>query len=153
MHFDIFCTVLPFWPFQVTLYPAGPHVGSFCSFWAFIAVSVILYLLRQVWGFLGVFGLKGKIGPKCLRKWFKAAWKGQNVRPPNISLKIMLETFLGHPVVRVRKFRWGREWVNESVLDEKALDREWVARESAIAGLLLPHTKLFLYIPQQGNIS
>ena len=38
-----------------------------------------------------------------------------------------------------------------SVGDEKALDREWVARESAIAGLLLPHSKLSFYSPTTEN--
>ena len=41
--------------------------------------------------------------------------------------------------------------MRESVGDEKAPDREWVAREPTIAGLLLPHTKLSLYSPTTEN--
>ena len=66
-------------------------VTSWASYWFFLFILDIL----------GVFVPKGKIDPKCHKNWFKTDWKDQQVGPPNIFLKIMLETFLGHPVVRV----------------------------------------------------
>ena len=156
MYLDIFFTGLPFWPFQVMLYQAGPYIGPFCSFWALFcrifyygSFVVSIGLFGRFWPFWPKRQNWPKMSQKVVQNWLKGptSWSSQYIP------ESFIRNFFGTPCSQGKKHRWGREWVNESVLDEKALDREWVARESAIAGLLLPHTKLFLYIPQQGNIS
>ena len=76
-------TGLPFWPFQVMLYQAGPHIGSFCSFWTF-------------WAFLSQ---KAKLTQNVTVSGSKMLEMAKMLGLP--IFPIMLETFLGHSVFRV----------------------------------------------------
>ena len=100
MYLDIFFTGLPFWPFQVMLYQAGPYIGPFCSFWAlfcrifyFGSFVVSIGLFGRFWPFWPKRQNWPKMSQKLVKNWLKGptSWSTQYI-PENY-----VRNFFGTP--------------------------------------------------------